>query len=91
MAYGSVHKAQQAEKERCNFRYEVSAASTALKIKQYFNSCYTRLLERSNHCQKNLNNFLIHANPSSSQLILTGLVILPKSQNHQSRQDDLTR
>ena len=61
-----VHKAQQAEKERCNFRDEVSALSTVLNIKQCFNDCYTRLVAGSNLDQKILNNFLIHGNPSSS-------------------------
>ena len=72
-----MHKAQQAETEKCAFRDEVSPLSTVLNIKQCFNACYTRLVAGSKLAQIFLNMFLIHGNPSSSKVILTGLA--PKS------------
>ena len=60
--------------EKCNFRYGITTANTVLNSKQCFNSCCTRLVEHRNRPQNVLKNFLTHANPSSSQVNLTGLL-----------------
>ena len=63
--YEPVYKVQHTEKEKWYFCDGISVPSTVLNIKQCFNSCYTLLVAGSKLDQKILNNFLIHAKPSS--------------------------